>query len=81
MKMETYNAPIMGGLLMDVDRVLRFLRLQLKVLKLVLLDLPGHVPQGSLPWCLRVCYSCGRMRMVGKRQMPLSLHCKYFNIL
>jgi len=48
MKMGSCSVHIMGGLLMVVDLVLRFLRLHLKGQKHVLFDLLKRVPLGSL---------------------------------
>lgn len=78
MKMETCSVRTMDGPLMDVDLVLRSLRLHLKVLKLVPLNLPEHVLPGFPPWSLKVCYSFGQMKMVGKELMPPSLPCNHF---
>lgn len=81
MRMEIYSAHIMGGLLMGVDLVLGFLRLHQKVLKLVLWNHLKHVLLGFLPWCLRVCFLFGLMRMVGKKPKWLSPHREWFNSL
>lgn len=75
MKVATCSVLTMVGHLMDVDLVLRFLRLHLKVLKLVLFGLREHVLPG-FPQCnLKVCSLFGRMRMAGKKLMLPSLPC------
>ncbi|XVE79365.1 hypothetical protein DITRI_Ditri14bG0052400 [Diplodiscus trichospermus] len=48
--MGTCNVDIMGGLLMDVDLALGFLRLHLKFLKLLQFSLQEHVLKGFLQW-------------------------------
>lgn len=75
MKMGSCSVLTMGGLLMVVDLVLRFLRLHLKVRRHVLFDLLKRVPLGSLLQCLRGCSLFGLMRMVGRKQVPPSLQC------
>lgn len=75
MKGETCSVHTMDGHLMDVDHVLRFRRLHLKVLRLVPFGLQEHVLQGFLHWCLKAYSLFGQMRMDGKELMPLSLPC------
>ena len=81
MKMGTCSVHIMGGLLMDVDLALGFLRLHLKVLKLVHFSLQEHVLLGFLQWCLKACFLFGLMRMVRKEQVPPSPPCNSLHLI
>lgn len=75
MKLATCSVLTMVGHLMDVDLVLRFLRLHLKVLKLVLFGLREHALPGFPQYSLKVCSLFGRMRMAGKELVLSSLPC------
>lgn len=73
MRMDTCNVHIMDGLLVDVDLVLRFLKLLLQDLKLVLLNLRELVLLSSQQWCLKVFSLCGLMKMDGIEPILLNL--------
>ena len=77
MKTVTCNVHTMDGPSTSVDLANRFLMPLPKDLKLVLLGLQGPVRQVFLQWFLRVCSLFGRMRMVGKELLQLSLQCTY----
>ena len=77
MKAATCSVLTMVGHLMGVDLALKFLRLHLKVLKLVLFNLREVQP--GFPRCsLKVCSLFGQMRMAGKELVLPSLPCNCF---
>ncbi|GER39703.1 pheophorbide A oxygenase 1 [Striga asiatica] len=71
MRMGIYSVHTMGGLLMDVGRVLESLRQHQKGPRPVPLSPQGLVQQDSLLWFLKGFSLFGQMRMAGKELKPL----------